>query len=235
MKPGKLAFPALAAALFISGIPATGPSPAAAAPARNWNNVVTTTPSGAHVLGNPAAPLKLVEYVSYTCPHCAHFEQQSEVAIRLGYVQPGKVSVEVRNYVRDAVDLAAALLTNCGPPQGFFLRHTAFLRSQDRWIATLTNAGERQRQRWSTPDFKTRMRYVASDFGFYALAASRGIDRPTADRCLADEAKARQLAAMSAEGDNLGVTGTPSFLINGLLLAGTHDWRTLEFQLQARM
>lgn len=206
----------------------------AAGPARNWNTTVAVTPAGNHVLGNPAAPVKLVEYVSYTCPHCAHFEQESEAALRLGYVAPGKISIEVRNYTRDSVDLAAALLTHCGPPQGYFQRHTAFLRSQDRWIETYSTAGPVQRQRWENEDLKTRMRYIATDFGFYAIAASRGVDRVSADRCLANEAMAQKLAAVRKAGDDLGVSGTPSFLINGTLLAGTHEWRALRLQLDAR-
>src|SRR5690606_29822372 len=54
----------------------------------NWNATVAQT-EGGHVLGNPAAKTKLTEFVSYTCPHCAHFEQESEGAIRLGWVQSG--------------------------------------------------------------------------------------------------------------------------------------------------
>ena len=230
MKFGKVAALALVAALII---PAAG-NAAGPQARRNWNNTVAATPAGSHVLGNPAAQVKLVEFVSYTCPHCAHFEAQGESALRVGYIAPGKVSVEVRNYVRDPIDLAAALLTHCGPPQGFFLRHTAFMRSQERWIGLFANPGQQQRQRWQASDFKTRMRYIATDFGFYAIAASRGIDRASADRCLADEAMARRLATLTQAADQLGVSGTPSFLINGDLLAGTHDWRTLELQLQAR-
>ena len=201
----------------------------------NWNNTVAVTPAGTHVLGNPAAKVKLVEYVSYTCPHCAHFEREGESALRVGYVAPGKVSVEVRNFVRDPIDMAAALLTNCGDSRRFFLRHTAFLRGQDRWLATMQNAGQLQRQRWQSADFKARMRFIATDFGFYAIAASQGIDRKTADVCLADEAKARRLAENTRAGEDLGVRGTPSFLINGNLLTGTHEWQALELQLQARL
>lgn len=214
----------------LAGIGAASPAPRA-----NWNNTVAVTPAGTHVLGNPAAKVKLVEYVSYTCPHCAHFEREGESALRVGYVAPGKVSVEVRNYVRDPIDMAAALLTNCGDPKRFFLRHTAFLRSQDRWLATMQNAGQLQRQRWQTADFKARMRFIATDFGFYAIAASRGVNRAAADVCLADEAKARRLAEGTRAGEALGVRGTPSFLIDGNLLSGTHDWQALELQLQARL
>lgn len=203
--------------------------------ARSWNAVVETTPRGTHVLGNPQAQVKLAEYVSYTCSHCSTFEQQAESTLRVAFVAQGTVSVEVRPFVRDPVDLTAAMLVNCGPAQGFFQRHTAFLRSQPRWIGKLAKAGPVERQRWSQGTFAQRMRLIASDFGFYDLAASRGVDRAMANRCLADEDKARQLAGMAETAQAAGVQGTPSFMINEELLAGTHDWRSLETQLRARM
>lgn len=215
---------------------AAGLSIAAGKPAvRNWNTVVTVTPSGSHVLGNPDAQVKLIEFVSYTCPHCHEFELNSESALRVGYVAPGAVSVEVRHLVRDPVDLAVALLTNCGPPAKFFMNHTAFMRGQPKWIQPLVAAGQLQQSRWTTGAFAARMRYIATDFGFYDIMRSRGYERQAVDRCLADEAKARKLADMTADAGKLGVSGTPSFLLNGLLLAGTHNWASLEPQIRVRM
>lgn len=203
--------------------------------ARNWNQTTTVTPEGNHVLGNPDAQVKLVEFVSYTCSHCARFEEQADSAMRVTYVAQGKLSVEVRNFLRDPVDLTAALLTNCGPPSKFFANHTAFLRSQNKWIGQLTKAGPVQRQRWTTGEFATRTRAIATDFGFYEIMKTRGYDRPAIDRCLADEAKAQRLAQGTQAAQELGVAGTPSFMLDGVLLSGTHEWRSLWPQIQARM
>lgn len=208
---------------------------AAHAAARNWTATVAETPSGSHVLGNPAAEVKLVEYISYTCPHCAQFERQSDGAIKVGYVSSGKVSVEVRNFVRDPIDLTAAMLANCGPPAKFFLNHTALLRSQPRWIGRVEKAGPVQRQRWFSGALVPRARAIATDFGFYEIMASRGYDRKAADRCLADEPMARRLAEVTSAAEQEGVSGTPSFKLNDLLLSGTHDWRSLEPQINARL
>jgi protein-disulfide isomerase len=202
---------------------------------QNWNQTTTVTPAGNHVLGNPDAKVKLVEFVSYTCPHCARFEEQADSAMRATYISQGKLSVEVRNFLRDPVDLTAALLTNCGPPSKFFLNHTAFMRSQDKWIDKLTKAGPVQRQRWSAGEFSARTRAIATDFGFYEIMKTRGYERVAIDRCLADEAKAQRLAAGTEEAEKLGIPGTPSFMLDGNLLAGTHEWRTLSPQISARM
>lgn len=208
---------------------------AAAPKTLGWNYTVTLTPAGSHVLGNPAAKVKLTQFVSYTCPHCAEFEVQADGALRLGYVASGKVSVEVRHHLRDPVDLTAAMLTNCGAKEKFFHNHAAFMRSQKVWMARMSNATAAQRQRWTSGTAVVRSRAIASDFKFYEIMASRGYDRPSVDRCLADAEMAQRLADQTAEGQKLGISSTPSFAIDGLLLIGTHDWTLLRPQLDARL
>jgi len=222
---------ALAAAAVLS-IAAKAPAPTA--PHGNWLKAIAVTPAGAHQLGNPAAPVKIIAHISYTCPHCAHFQQQSDAPLRLAYIQPGKVQIEVRHLVRDPIDMTVAMLTNCGAPSRFFVNHNLFLRTQDRWIGRANDANAAQRARWTTGDNASRLRAIASDFGFYAMMEQLGYDRPTVNRCLADTAMEKRLVAQTTEAGKLGVEGTPGFLLNGLLLAGTYDWPSLATQIQAR-
>lgn len=213
--------------------PRLGPPPAAKA---NWNSVVARTPLDSHLLGNPEAPVKLVEYISYTCPHCAHFEQESEAQLRIGFIASGKGSIEVRSYVRDPVDLTVALLTHCGPPSKFFANHSTFLRHQTTWMVPLASLTDAQKARWSNSDFSARTRAIASDLGFYSLMQARGYDRPQVDRCLADKALAERLAQHTKEAtDKDFVNGTPSFLLNGVTLSGTYSWAVLKPQIEARL
>jgi protein-disulfide isomerase len=205
------------------------------APRGNWLTTVSVTPSGSHAIGNPAAEVKLVEYISYTCSHCAHFHKDSEGPIQLLFVQPGKVQVEIRHFVRDSVDMTVAMLTNCGAPSRFALNHSIFLRTQDTWLARAEAASAAQKARWDAGTYPARMRAIAGDLGLYAIMAQRGYDRPTVDRCLGDEATSRRLAAQTKAAQELGVQGTPSFLLNDLLLAGTHDWPSLKSQIEARL
>ncbi len=209
---------------------------AAAGAKTNWNAVVSRTALDSHLLGNPNAPIKLVEYISYTCPHCAHFEQESDAQLRIGFIAPGKGSIEVRSFVRDPVDLTVALLTHCGPPDKFFGNHSAFLRHQSTWIAPAMTLSDAQRARWANPDFAARTRAIASDLGLYALMEARGYDRPAIDRCLADRPLADRLAKNTKEAAEKDfVTGTPSFLLDGVPLSGTYSWATLKPQIDARL
>lgn len=204
--------------------------------APNWNTTVSLTEGGGHRLGNPAAKVQLMEFVSYTCPHCAQFEKEADGPMRLAYVAPGRLSIEVRNVIRNPIDLTATVLANCGPKEKFFLNHAAILRSQDKWLKKLQDAGEAQQQRWRTGTHGAKLRAVATDAGFYQIMAQRGYDRLQVDRCLSDEAKARQLAAKSKAGaEQYGVEGTPSFALDGTLLAGTHRWADLQPQIAARL
>lgn len=219
-----------AALLSIGATKPLGP-----APKGNWLTTVAVAPGGSHLLGNPNAKVKLVEYISYTCAHCAHFHKEADAELQILFLQPGKVQVEIRHLVRDPIDMTAALLTNCGPPARFALNHSLVMRHQDAWMARAEGASAGQRARWTTGSNLARMRAIAGDLGFYGLMAQRGYDRPTLDRCLADEGMAKRLAAQTKAGQELGVQGTPSFLIDGVLLTGTSDWQGLKPQIEARL
>ena len=199
----------------------------------NWTATVNVTEAGGHVLGNPGAPAKLTEYVSYTCDHCAAFQRESNAPLRIAYVQPGKVSVKVQHLLRDPIDLTVAMLTNCGNPKGFFKRHHTFLYNQDKWMAKLPAITRERRQHWSHGEMRNRLRAVARDFGFYEMMKRQGYSRTRVDACLGDTAMAQRLVAQTEAARKLGVKGTPSFAINGTLLTGTHSWTALQPKLKA--
>ena len=199
---------------------------------RNWNTVVAEV-NGAHRIGNPEAKVRLVEYVSYTCPHCSVFTREADDRIKLAYVQPGTLSLEVRHLIRDPVDLTAVLLANCGPASKFPLNHTTLMIQQSKWIAPLSSATAAQRARWTSGDGPTRRRNIANDFGLYQIMQGRGYNRPELDRCLSDEATAQRFAEQSQKDWGLpGIGGTPAFAINGVIMPGTHTWAALEQQLK---
>ena len=216
---------ALAAVAALLG-GATGSQPRA-----NWDTVVVETEAG-HRVGNPDAKVKLIEFFSYTCPHCAEFAQQGDGPIKLAYLAPGRMNVEYRHLIRDPVDLTVGLLVNCGAASKFPGNHDAFILGQQRWIGPLARPSQAQTTRWRTAGAAGR-RAIAADFGLYAIRERRGYRPTDADRCLADEDMANKLAQVSArEWDRPGIDATPSFAINGIVMPGTHTWSALERQLR---
>ena len=219
---------AIVAALATASTAQPTRAKSAAMAAANWSAAVEARDNG-HVFGNPEAEAKLVEYMSYTCSHCAEFARTGDVAIKLFLVPKGNVSFEIRHLLRDPVDLTAALLTHCGGPEKFLGNHEAILSRQAEWMETARKATQAQRTRWSFGTNAARWRAIASDLGFYAIMEARGYSRPALDRCLADQAKANALAETSAR--DVGahdLPGTPSFLLDGKLLAGVHSWDALK-------
>lgn len=198
-----------------------------AASPTNWGSAIERVGEG-HLIGNPDAETRLVEYMSYTCSHCADFSRTGDVAIKTFVVPQGKVSFEIRHQLRDPLDLTAALLTNCGEPSQFLANHQAIMSRQGDWLEKARGTSQAQRTRWSFGTMPARWRAIASDVGFYDIMEARGYNRAQLDRCLADQAKATALAEASAsDAQALNIPGTPSFALNGKLLEGVHSWEAL--------
>lgn len=217
------------AGLLVAAMPLM-PAPVAA---QNWNAEYAETGKG-HRVGNPDAPLQLIEFVSYTCPHCAHFERDAEAELRYFYVHEGHAAVEVRHTIRNIVDLSAALVTECGPAENFFDNHRIMLHAQDAWLARGRELSDSQMARWQTGNMPSRLRAIADDLEFYELMEPRGYSISQLAACLSDEAKAQALASASqVNGEEFAVPGTPSFVLNGTLLEGVHSWPALQQVLSA--
>lgn len=225
----------LTAALAALALAAAAASPAAAQsqPRRNWLTSFSET-TGGHLMGNPQAATKLTVFISYSCPHCAAFELESDAPLRAAYIQPGTVSLEVRPFLRNILDVAATLAVECGPESRFWANHRAMLRGQERWMQAAVSATPAQQQRWNTGPVGQRLRAVASDMGWYPMMAQRGYSTAQLDQCLNDEAAARALSTRSqADGTRYNIPGTPAMLINDRLQANVFDWAALRPLLDA--
>lgn len=195
--------------------------------APNWNAIVTVTPEGGYLVGNPRAAKKLVEFVSYTCPHCAHFESEAGAPLRQSFIASGKVAVEYRPFMRNRIDIAASLIATCGPAAKFPGNHALLLGSQGQWFQGPTRGDHIQ-------DFKAAMQAIAADYKLYALMAPRGYTKAQLDVCLGNRAAMDKLAAQTQHAvDQVKIEGTPSFLINGQL-QDVNDWNSLRSRLSAR-
>lgn len=208
------------------------PSGAQAAPSKDWSRTVTLTKEGAHVIGNPAAKTQLVEYVSYTCPHCAHYVAESTAPLKAGWVAKGLVAVEVRNLVRDKYDLIAALLARCGGPAAFPGHHEAIFAAQQTWFGKAIALENNPPDYPATMGQSARMADIANRIGLLALVAGRGVTPARSRACLADQKAVDAVLAMTNRASADDVRSTPSFLLNDTL-TDAHDWGRLRGLLPA--
>lgn len=209
------------------------PEAALAAPAKTKpaaataGTQVTVTGNGSFTLGNPQAPVKVTEYISYTCSHCAALHRESTPTLTSALIPRGKVALTVSNLVRNPFDIAIALLTSCGDPKTFFARHDAFLSSQDTWLPRAASPTAEQRKRWSEGELPVRLRAIAQDMGFYPIVAKFGISRKQAEQCLGDKAQLDQIMAQYKQASELELTGTPGIVLNGQVLYAEENGKIL--------
>jgi protein-disulfide isomerase len=194
---------------------------------RDWTRIVVATPEGGFRMGNPAAPVKLVEYGSLTCSHCAAFAQAGTAQLRARYIRTGRVSLEYRNYILNGLDVAASLVARCGGPGRFFPVADRLYATQGQWMGRVTALSQAQKDRMSAAPESQRLGYLADAAGLTQIAAQYGIPQVRAKMCLADKAGLNRLGAMAQAAEAQGVGGTPTFFLNGANI-GTHTWATLE-------
>jgi protein-disulfide isomerase len=199
----------------------------------DWSTIVTKTSEGGFLMGNPGAKVKLVEFGSMTCPHCAEFEEQGAKALIENYVKKGLVSYEFRNYVRDPYDVAASLVARCGGEGAFFGLTRGLYAEQRDWVGKIQAADQAKVQALQSMTPAQQFSAIADMAGLKQFAALRGVPRAKVDQCLADEAAVNQLVQMNSDAQSsYNIPGTPSFLINGTLVESTASWAQLEPKLQ---
>ena len=147
-------------------------------------------------IGAEDAPITMIEYASYTCPHCAAFHAGPFKEIKKNYIDTGKVKFIYREVYFDRYGLWASMIARCAGPDRFFGMNDLIYSTQGEW----TKAGDVQA-------------IVAE---LKKMGRMAGLDDAALDSCLQDGDKARTLVAWfqeNAEADD--VTGTPSFVVDG--------------------
>jgi protein-disulfide isomerase len=213
----------------------SGPVAAVPPPAgKSWTDVVAATPQGGFVMGNPDAAVKVVEFASLTCGACAAFAQQGFPNLVDKYVKTGQVSFELRNFVRDPADLAAALLSRCSGPGPYFQLSEQLFAAQPDWLGKLQAMPPAAQQQLQNAQPAQAVSIYADQAGLLQFVRVRGVPTEKAQACLADQAALQGLVdATSSAAREYDVSGTPTFLINNRVVPNAANWATLEPQIQA--
>lgn len=203
----------------------------AAAPATDWSQVVRPTAKGAYVFGNPAAPVKLIEYGSYTCSHCADFANESAAVLKGQMVKSGKLSLEYRHLIRDSADLGAAILARCAGPRGFAAAHAMIFATQKTWLDKIV-AYQQAHPAIDQQPLVAQARTYADASGLVAAMRARGLTPAAVKACFADKAAIDRITAMTGDAP-IEVRSTPTFYLNGELQPPS-TWAQLEPVLRAK-
>tara|TARA_R110000824_G_scaffold1647_8_gene8238 strand:- start:4947 stop:5690 length:744 start_codon:yes stop_codon:yes gene_type:complete len=216
-----------------AGASASGSVESVEAPTgQKWSDTVSKTEAGGVVMGNPDAPIKLVEYMSITCSHCKDFGEQAFAPLRDTYVESGRVSFEIRNFVRDPLDLSAAILSRCGGEAPFFPLTEQALSNQAAMFEKAQAMGESTYSDILKSSPETRFVRLAEQLGLISFFQQRGISEDQAKACLADTETAETLMnGTQKAAEEFNIEGTPTFLLNGQKIEGT-NWAMIETKLK---
>jgi protein-disulfide isomerase len=208
----------------------SAPVAAVAPPAgQQWTDVVSETPQGGFVMGNPNAPVKVVEYASLTCGGCARFAEEGYPKLVDEYVKSGRVSFEMRNFVRDPADLAAAMLARCSGPAPYFQLSDQLFAAQKDWLGKLQSMPPELAQQLQNAQPAQAVGTIAEQAGLVQFVRVRGVPADRAQACLSDAAMLQKVVDIGATATREhDVTGTPTFLINNRKVEDAANWEALE-------
>lgn len=160
------------------------------------------------ILGDPDAPVTMIEYASWTCPACLNFDQTVMPMVKADYIETGKVRFVFREFPTPPQNIAVA---------GFAVARCA---GDDKYYDVIDELFERQAGILTLArqggQVKAALMQVAENHGLSGEEAF--------DNCLADEAVIRAISTSVSRGDASGVDSTPTVFINGERLEG-YDWR----------
>jgi protein-disulfide isomerase len=198
----------------------------------DWTQTVVKTADGGFRMGNPDAPVKLVEYGSLSCPHCAEFEEQGATTLRDTYVKSGQVSWEFRTYLLFPTDPGVSMLVHCQGESAAFPLIEQLYADQMNWMGRLQSLPREQLEALQNMPPREAAAYVVRASGIDEFFRQRGMPSSRIQSCLADPAGAELLSRIKTKGDEEGVNGTPSFFINGTRYEGPANWAGLEPELR---
>jgi protein-disulfide isomerase len=150
------------------------------------------------ILGNPDAPITIIEYASLTCPHCAHFTNEVLPELKKKWIDTGKAKLVLREFPLDEPALRAAMIARCAPPDRFYAYVDALFATQDKWV-------------------------MAKDYreALARIVKLGGMRQDEFDNCLKNtNLENKILEERLAASKELDVNSTPTFFINGTKFAG---------------
>ena len=165
---------------------------------------------GAPILGEEDAPVTMVEFSDFQCPYCARFFEQTFPQLKENYIKTGKVKLAFRHLPLSFHQYAqkTAEASECANEQGkFWEYHDTVFNNQDQLSDTILST-------W---------------------AGEIGLDVKKFDDCLESGKYKEKVQADSNDAGSYGVSGTPSFFVNGKLLVGAQPYEAFQQVIDAEL
>lgn len=202
---GAVAVVAIALGVFFGTRPSsTGLAPRAVAQTSDKTALLGIRP-GDHVLGDLKAPITVIEYASFTCPHCAHFAMAVLPEIKKKWVDTGKVKLIYRDFPLDQTAVKAAQLAECAGNDKYFGVIDMIFSTQAKWAVAADPIA----------DLAKSLRIA-------------GMGEAEVKACLANDSVQNGVIADYRSGETLGVSSTPTLFINGQLYRGARSVEELD-------
>ena len=174
-------------------------------------DVPIDAPTTAFTMGDPDAPVTLVEYTDYQCPYCLRHVQETMPSLISEGIENGRIFYVLKDFPLDSIHpeaFEAAVAARCAGEQDLYLEmHDAIFESQTIWGDT----GD-----------ESAIAYFAT------LAEDLGLDTAVYEACMDSGRHEEHIRSSQAEGQELGVTGTPNFFFNGYFIRGGFRYEDLE-------
>lgn len=168
---------------------------------------------GDMVLGDPDAPVEVIEYASMTCPHCRRFHDEVYPALKKDWVDTGKVRFVFREFPLDRYALQASMLARCGGEQKFFGFIDLLFKQQPNWTSA-SDPGAALRQ----------------------IGLLGGVSGEAFDACMADESLVDMILATRLDGhQRMKVAGTPSVYVNGEKVGDPMDYADISDRIRSAL
>jgi protein-disulfide isomerase len=220
--PSTAQAPAAPATPAATPVPAASPAPSPAAPTPAATTDATAPaplqaaipPASAgppitaddRILGKPDAPITIVEFASFTCPHCADFDANTLPKLKADWIDTGKARLVFKDFPLDPAAVRAAMLARCAPPEQFYPFVDALFHSQTTWAT----GGK-------------------VDVALGKIAKLSGMSDDQFAACMKDEAGQKRVldSRLDAE-QRYNIASTPTFFVNGVEIVGAQPYA--EFQ-----
>lgn len=164
-------------------------------------------------IGDVNAPVTMIEYASFTCPHCANFHKDILPQIKKDFVDTGKVKFVFRDFPFERVGATAAMLSRCVDEKRYYGFSSLLMKQQDQWAHSDNPMG-----------------------GLFKLAKLAGLSQAKIDACLTNEKMLDRIIMVRKEAmDKHGFNSTPSFLVNGEKMVGSSAYETFKSVIESKL